>query len=123
MWYYTKLKAFGEIAVIEPRKDDVAGPIDTPEEPRKRKPKAKKIPLALPKGLVDPGEKPEQTALREVREETGIDAMPITKFIDIKYVYVRTWSDSERVFKIVSFYLFDMNQAASTMSPRPCASK
>jgi len=24
---------------------------------------------------------------------------------DIKYVYVRTWSDRERVFKIVSFYL------------------
>ena len=30
----------------------------------------------------------------------------ITKLTDIKYVYVRTWSDSERVFKIVSFYLF-----------------
>jgi hypothetical protein len=25
---------------------------------------------------------------------------------DIKYVYVRTWGDGERVFKIVSFYLF-----------------
>ena len=27
--------------------------------------------LALPKGLIDPGEKPEQTALREIHEETG----------------------------------------------------
>jgi 8-oxo-dGTP pyrophosphatase MutT (NUDIX family) len=61
--------------------------------------------LALPKGLVDPGEKPLQAALREVREETGITATPITKLADIKYVYVRKWSDGERVFKIVSFYL------------------
>jgi 8-oxo-dGTP pyrophosphatase MutT (NUDIX family) len=61
--------------------------------------------LCLPKGLVDPGEKPLETALREVREETGLIAVPITKLADIKYVYTRTWSDAERVFKIVSFYL------------------
>jgi 8-oxo-dGTP pyrophosphatase MutT (NUDIX family) len=40
-----------------------------------------------------------------VREETGITAVPITKLADIKYMYVRAWSDGERVFKIVSFYL------------------
>jgi 8-oxo-dGTP diphosphatase len=28
----------------------------------------------LPKGIVDPGETPEVTALREVREEAGIEA-------------------------------------------------
>ena len=61
--------------------------------------------LALPKGLVDPGEKPLETALREVYEETGISADLITKLADIKYVYSRTWSDGARVFKIVSFYL------------------
>ena len=61
--------------------------------------------LCLPKGLIDPGEKPLQAALREVREETGIIAFPITKLADSKYVYVRTWGDGERVFKIVSFYL------------------
>lgn len=61
--------------------------------------------LALPKGLVDPGEKPEQTAIREVLEETGITAVPVTKLADIKYVYVRSWGDQQRVFKIVSFYL------------------
>jgi 8-oxo-dGTP pyrophosphatase MutT (NUDIX family) len=44
--------------------------------------------------------------LREVREETGITAAPITKLGDSKYVYVRSWGDGERVFKIVSFYLF-----------------
>ena len=62
--------------------------------------------LALPKGLVDPGEKPEQTAIREVVEETGLTAVPVTKLGDIKYAYVRTWGGKERVFKIVSFYLF-----------------
>ena len=61
--------------------------------------------LALPKGIVDPGEKADETALREVFEETGVKASMLTKLIDIKYVYVRSWGDKQRVFKIVSFYL------------------
>ncbi|HME35068.1 MAG TPA: NUDIX domain-containing protein [Candidatus Sulfotelmatobacter sp.] len=67
-------------------------------------PKAKAV-LCLPKGLIDPGEKPLEAALREVREETGITARPIIKLGDSKYTYVRSWGDGERVFKIVSFYL------------------
>jgi 8-oxo-dGTP pyrophosphatase MutT (NUDIX family) len=59
----------------------------------------------LPKGLVDEGEKAEQTAVREVREETGVEAELVSKLTDIKYFYVRTWSDKQRVFKIVSFFL------------------
>jgi len=65
----------------------------------------RKAVLALPKGLVDPGEKPLETALREVLEETGVTAELIDKLGDIKYVYTRTWAGGERVFKIVSFYL------------------
>src|ERR1700756_2594980 len=61
--------------------------------------------LCLPKGLVDPGEKALDAALREVQEETGIIASTVTKLADIKYMYVRTWGDGERVFKIVSFFL------------------
>ncbi len=61
--------------------------------------------LCLPKGLVDPGEKPIDAAVREVREETGLTAVPLAKLADSKYVYVRSWGDGERVFKIVSFYL------------------
>src|SRR5438105_14800983 len=86
------------VAVIEHQKEAA------PPSPGARS-KSQKVLFALPKGLVDPGEKPDQTALREVREETGITAIPITKLADIKYVYVRTWGDGERVFKIVSFYL------------------
>jgi 8-oxo-dGTP pyrophosphatase MutT (NUDIX family) len=79
-------------------------------EPRGRKPKTSKTGevkpvLALPKGLVDAGERPEQTAVREVREETGLEAEIVAKLGDIKYVYQRTWGDRARVFKIVSFYL------------------
>ncbi|MGA6950354.1 MAG: NUDIX domain-containing protein [Candidatus Sulfotelmatobacter sp.] len=61
--------------------------------------------LALPKGLVDAGEKPLESALREVYEETGVMAEPIIKLGDSKYVYTRAWGDGARVFKIVSFYL------------------
>ena len=86
-----------QIAAIEPRRD--APP------PTSKKTKAPSNLMALPKGLVDPGEKPDQTALREVREETGVTATLITKLADIKYFYVRSWGDKQRVFKIVSFYL------------------
>lgn len=61
--------------------------------------------LALPKGNVDEGEKPEQTALREVCEESGIEADLVCKLSDIKYIYVRSWGDHQRVFKVVSFFL------------------
>jgi 8-oxo-dGTP pyrophosphatase MutT (NUDIX family) len=89
-----------EVAVIEPRKEPAAESSST-----KKGKKSQKLLLALPKGLVDPGEKPEQTAVREVVEETGLTGAIITKLGDIKYVYVRSWGDQQRVFKIVSFYL------------------
>jgi 8-oxo-dGTP pyrophosphatase MutT (NUDIX family) len=89
-----------QVAVIEPQKEPAAE-----SSPAKKSKRSQKLLLALPKGLVDPGEKPEQTALREVREETGLTATLIAKLGDIKYVYVRSWGDQQRVFKIVSFYL------------------
>ena len=57
---------------------------------------------ALPKGLIDEGERPQETALREVTEETGVEGEPVAKLGDVRYVY--TW-DGERIFKIVSFFL------------------
>jgi 8-oxo-dGTP pyrophosphatase MutT (NUDIX family) len=82
------------VALIEPQREALTSP-------RKRTCAV----FALPKGLVDAGEKPVATAVREVREETGIVAESITKVADVKYVYVRSWGDGERVFKVVSFYL------------------
>jgi len=77
-----------------------------PPEPAKRavRPKLKPV-LCLPKGLVDPGEKALESALREVFEETGVLAEPVAKLGDSRYIYTRTWGDGQRVFKIVSFYL------------------
>ena len=57
---------------------------------------------ALPKGLVDAGEKPADTAVREGFEETGIRGRLGPKLGDVRYVY--TW-EGERVFKVVSFFL------------------
>jgi 8-oxo-dGTP pyrophosphatase MutT (NUDIX family) len=57
---------------------------------------------ALPKGRIDEGERPEETALREVAEETGAFGRSLGKLGDVRYVY--TW-DGERIFKVVSFFL------------------
>lgn len=56
----------------------------------------------LPKGNLEPGEKPAETAVREVREETGVEGRIVEKLGDVRYVY--TW-DGERIFKVVSFFL------------------
>jgi 8-oxo-dGTP pyrophosphatase MutT (NUDIX family) len=89
-----------ELAVIEPQREEP----NVSRSAKSDKKRHKQV-LALPKGLVDPGEKAEEAALREVREETGISGTALAKLTDIKYVYVRTWGDGQRVFKIVSFYL------------------
>lgn len=75
------------------------------EPGREGEPEDRKHMVALPKGNIDAGEKPVHAAVREVREETGLRAVPVTKLADIKYVYQRKWSDHARIFKIVSFFL------------------
>jgi 8-oxo-dGTP pyrophosphatase MutT (NUDIX family) len=91
------------VALIEPQKSEPhVEPSDTPTK-RARTPR--RAVFGLPKGVVDSGEKAQDAAVREVREETGIVAEAVTKLADNKYVYVRTWGDGKRVFKIVSFYL------------------
>ncbi|HEX7290150.1 MAG TPA: NUDIX hydrolase [Conexibacter sp.] len=71
--------------------------------PTRRGAQGQKV-LALPKGHVDPGETPDQTALREVREETGVDAELVEKLGEVRYFYQR---GGKRIFKRVTFYLFE----------------
>jgi 8-oxo-dGTP pyrophosphatase MutT (NUDIX family) len=58
--------------------------------------------LALPKGHPDGDETPEDAALREVREEAGVEARAVEKLGDVRYFYRR---DGRRIAKVVSFYL------------------
>jgi len=58
--------------------------------------------LALPKGHIEAGESGAETAVREVREETGLESRLIEKLDDIRYWYTR---DGARVLKVVSFFL------------------
>ena len=58
--------------------------------------------LALPKGHPDGDETPEQAALREVREETGVHAHVVEQLGDVRYWYQR---DGRRIVKVVAFFL------------------
>jgi 8-oxo-dGTP pyrophosphatase MutT (NUDIX family) len=63
--------------------------------------------LALPKGHVDPGETPVQAAEREVREETGVVAAPVTELGETRYWYRR---DGRTIGKSVAFFLFEYRE-------------
>ncbi|HWO01223.1 MAG TPA: NUDIX hydrolase [Blastocatellia bacterium] len=58
----------------------------------------------LPKGIVDKGESTETAALREVREEAGVDTEPLALIDKVEYWY---YDKRERVrfHKFVYFYL------------------
>ena len=60
--------------------------------------------LVLPKGHLDPGETDVAAAVREVAEETGVDAELIDKLGDVEYSYERR---GRRRNKRVAFYLFE----------------
>ena len=58
----------------------------------------------FPKGHIEKGERSEETALREVKEETGIEAKIICKVGDFSYFYTK---EGEKVFKNAKFFLME----------------
>ena len=60
--------------------------------------------LALPKGHPEEGESPVDAALREVREEAGVDARLVEPLGDVRYWYTR---GGRRIAKVVSFFLLE----------------
>ncbi len=60
--------------------------------------------LAQPKGHPDGDESPPDAALREVREETGVEAELVDKLGDVRYWYMR---HGRRIAKVVSFFLLE----------------
>lgn len=61
--------------------------------------------ISLPKGKMEPGETVEQTALREIEEETGIQGNIIEPIERVDYQY--TLSDGGKVDKEVHYYLVE----------------
>ena len=63
----------------------------------------------LPKGIVEEGEDPEETAVREVREEAGVAARVAAPLDTIEYWYVGNERDGRRVrfHKFVHLFLLE----------------
>jgi len=89
-----------QVAIIEPNI------INADTITRRAKARPEGTVFALPKGGVDEGETPEQSADREVFEETGVRGLRLFRLTTIRYLYVRSWGGREHVSKAVSFYLF-----------------
>jgi 8-oxo-dGTP pyrophosphatase MutT (NUDIX family) len=58
----------------------------------------------LPKGLIEQGESPEEAAVREVREEAGLETRIVEPLGEIRYFYV--W-EGVRVAKLVHVFLME----------------
>ena len=66
----------------------------------------------LPKGIIDKNENAEMTAVREVREETGLSGDIINEIGKIAYWYFRK-DENARISKTVQFYLMRFREGST----------
>lgn len=59
----------------------------------------------LPKGRIEAGEDMKTAALREVREESGVQAVIVKYVGEINYTYKNQWTNYEWVVKRVCWFL------------------
>lgn len=73
----------------------------------RRRPPNRRLTWGLPKGHVEAGETLAETAIREVREETGVDAAIERVLGDIRYEFTKRpgTDDAVRIRKRVRYYL------------------
>ncbi len=77
-----------------------------------------KIRFGFPKGLIGPGEKAIDAAIREVREETGITARVLKKLGESKIFYT---FKGEKIFKIVTYFLMEYVSGVDAPQPKEIA--
>jgi 8-oxo-dGTP pyrophosphatase MutT (NUDIX family) len=68
--------------------------------------------FTLPKGKMEPGETVEETALREIREETGISGRIIDRIGEVAYRY--THAENGEVDKQVHYFLVEAAEGKET---------
>lgn len=81
-----------------------------------RRNRSGRLEWCLPKGHIEQGETPEQAALREVAEETGIVAEIIRPIGTIDYWFT---GDDRRVHKVVHHYLLEAKGGVITTENDP----
>ena len=81
-----------------------------------RRNRAGRLEWCLPKGHIEAGETPEQAAVREVAEETGIEAEVLQTLGVIDYWFT---GDDRRVHKVVHHYLLEARAGVITTDNDP----
>ncbi len=67
----------------------------------------------FPKGHINPGEKSEEAAIREIKEETGVEVEIVKKLGESRYVFTK---DGEKIFKLVVYFV--MNYKSGELKPQ-----